>query len=659
MATARQTLLATILIASAPLCAAVGLGPIDGVPRLGAPLSLEIPIEGSALDADDLRVDVPGHAEHARLGASDPVIPRGLEAQVTSASNGRAVVRLKTSKRVMEPVIRFMVRVRWPEGVQVREYQVLLDPPTYVAQAAAPRVVSVTPLPQQAEAPSPRPAPRTHAAPTVNPTIAAHAGQRYGPVASGETLGAIVRRAYVGSGHDDSRVAARIVADNPAAFINGDRDRLLQGAWLSLPSLTALAEPQAPVTTTATADSHRTAIGSPTQAGLSYGPVLPGETLYSISRRVTGAPESRIGTIARRIYTMNPDAFIGGDMNRLMVGSTLALDDNNAASTMAQASVETSSGTGTQASGAMPSAQDVAAIREVLASERARTVELQAKLDQAMAELAALEVRAQALNREIEIKSNQLSQQVASLLDVDSKPAGAAKPAASTEIARPTLSPVSAAVAATDAPQSVSAGSELSTLAEQLLAGQASALAILALVAALLGALAFMLLRKGRKGTRLRSAQHADAERIEAIRHRLSNDDDMTLFDTHDDLNIEVHHEPDIEDDTQVVVAGPATADDIDDNVVLTDSARASKLAKQAAVSMAYEDYAGSKLYIEEAIRLEPHRDEHKMVLLTLHQCLGNHAEADTLIDDLLARREQLSGELRAHVEQLSQRRHG
>ena len=93
--------------------------------------------------------------------------------------------------------------------------------------------------------------------------------------------------------------------------------------------------------------------------------------------------------------------------------------------------------------------------------------------------------------------------------------------------------------------------------------------------------------------------------------------------------------------------------------MVLTDAARASKLAKQAAVSMAYEDYAGSKLYIEEAIRLEPHRDEHKMVLLTLHQCLGNHADADALIDDLLARREQLSGELRAHVEQLSQRRHG
>ncbi|MFT5174970.1 MAG: hypothetical protein ACI8W7_003159, partial [Gammaproteobacteria bacterium] len=48
--------------------------------------------------------------------------------------------------------------------------------------------------------------------------------------------------------------------------------------------------------------------------------------------------------------------------------------------------------------------------------------------------------------------------------------------------------------------------------------------------------------------------------------------------------------------------------------------------------------------------------DEHKMVLVTVFENMGEHAQARKLVDDMLTRREQLSGELLAQVEQLGQR---
>ena len=80
-----------------------------------------------------------------------------------------------------------------------------------------------------------------------------------------------------------------------------------------------------------------------------------------------------------------------------------------------------------------------------------------------------------------------------------------------------------------------------------------------------------MLLRRGPKGARERSLEHDDEDRVEEIRHRLSSDEDASLYDdTHHDLDIEVHQEPDVGDETRIDAGGPASADDIDDNVVLT-----------------------------------------------------------------------------------------
>ena len=91
------------------------------------------------------------------------------------------------------------------------------------------------------------------------------------------------------------------------------------------------------------------------------------------------------------------------------------------------------------------------------------------------------------------------------------------------------------------------------------------------------------------------------------------------------------------------------------ENVHLTDPAHASNLAKEAVAHLAYGDYDSAKTCIEGAIALDPHRDEHKMVLLSVYQSTGQHAQARELVDELLTRREQLPRELRQQVDQFRQ----
>ena len=70
--------------------------------------------------------------------------------------------------------------------------------------------------------------------------------------------------------------------------------------WTLLSALyaTAIAEPTATRVAVTESTTQPSATGSLTDVGAEYGPVRSGETLYSISRRITGAPEAEIASIA-------------------------------------------------------------------------------------------------------------------------------------------------------------------------------------------------------------------------------------------------------------------------------------------------------------------------------------------------------------------------
>lgn len=74
--------------------------------------------------------------------------------------------------------------------------------------------------------------------------------------------------------------------------------------------------------------------------GDSYGPVMPNETLWAISRRVRPNRDLSMQEVMTRLLAANPDAFVNGDMDRLRVGVSLHIPDLGGAT--AAPAVETS-----------------------------------------------------------------------------------------------------------------------------------------------------------------------------------------------------------------------------------------------------------------------------------------------------------------------------
>lgn len=111
----------------------LGLGKIELDSALNQPFSAEI----------EVLVDVPGEMAGlvVQLASRDAFKRAGID-RPQSLSNldfslhkrdGRSFILVKSARPIVEPFLNFLVEVDWKRGNLVREYTVLLDPPTYVA----------------------------------------------------------------------------------------------------------------------------------------------------------------------------------------------------------------------------------------------------------------------------------------------------------------------------------------------------------------------------------------------------------------------------------------------------------------------------------------------------------------------------------------------
>jgi pilus assembly protein FimV len=466
-------------------------------------------------------------------------------------------------------------------------------------------------------------------------------------VRSGETLYAIAAAAYPEQASEMSRVMTAIVARNPGAFLNGDVNRMLTGVMLILPAKEDTAKAPGPA-----ADARHAATSTYT--------VMPGDTLYAIARRELGVSGDGLAQTVARLYADNADAFLDGDRDRLQVGAVLRLGvsadatvpvaiPTSAPATVAAvvpagASVEHSeqraaarkdAAAGDQAARsdvsiatvptvtAVPLPQlselvdQVSAADETITSEEASSSALRSRLDALLGELESLRARDAELTAKTEAVTAALMNR---RLDAAS---GSPAPAP-----------------ATAQPASSSAGSGIAALTTGPAAGGAGFgfwVGAGALILALLGGAVFARRRGGAAPEpRAVADEEATRRKLAEVRERHGSTGSFEA------------------EDLQAAGADVAPRDP--GNVHMTEAAHASALAKEAAVHLAYGDYKTAKRNIEEAIRMDPHRDEHKMLLITVYENTGEHAKAREIVDDLLTRREQLPRELRQQVEQL--RRH-
>ncbi len=270
-----RTALALALALASGTAAALGLGQIEVKSRLGQPFLAEIPIiSNDPSELESLQAELASPITFARIGLQPP---SGVVADLQFASAldaaGRPIIRVTSDQPVNEPLLTFLVSVDWGQGRLVREYSALLDTPRTVSAPLQPAIdETVVSAPNVIERPA-EPVATAEPAPEPAPT--------------------------------DEQVAGQPDAANPDA-IAPTPEAVPPPMQASAPQAVAVAPPPAEMSTGS--DIH----------------VRRGDTLSEIAGRVQAASVDQ-AMIA--LLRANPDAFIGGNINRLKAGAVLRVPD--------------------------------------------------------------------------------------------------------------------------------------------------------------------------------------------------------------------------------------------------------------------------------------------------------------------------------------------
>jgi pilus assembly protein FimV len=238
--------LALGLTVSSPFADAAGLGRLTVQSGLGQPLKAELEVTAVGRDEmPSLQVKLaPLSAFRAANLDFNPALSN-LRFALDKRADGSYYVRINSPQAVNEPYLDLMIELTWATGRVIREYTVLLDPPSLRQQAdvvapvapraaAAPAPAPVRPAPAAAApTPAPVPAPVPAQAAAAKPATKAPEGTY--TVKTGDTLGKIASQNKPAGVSLDQMLVA-MFRQNPEAFSGSNMNRLKAGAKLSIPS---------------------------------------------------------------------------------------------------------------------------------------------------------------------------------------------------------------------------------------------------------------------------------------------------------------------------------------------------------------------------------------------------------------------------------------
>jgi len=238
---------------------ALGLGRVAVQSSLGESLRAEIDVTSLAPEeAASLRVRVAPPEAYRAAGVDYNAALTGTQAVLQRRPDGRAVLQITSDRTVQEPFVDVILELTWSSGRLVREFTLLLDPPTSrMAQAPAPAAPATAPSISAAPTPAPaapaaeaRPQPERRAAPSrpavtaapsegaVRPAPGGAASDDEYRVRNGDTLSRIASRTQRPGASLDQMLVA-LFRGNSQAFIDNNMNRLKAGSVLNVPSADA------------------------------------------------------------------------------------------------------------------------------------------------------------------------------------------------------------------------------------------------------------------------------------------------------------------------------------------------------------------------------------------------------------------------------------
>lgn len=234
---------------------ALGLGEIKLDSFLNQPLSASVDLLNTgSLHQDEIKVRLATREDFDKLGLDRAYFLTDIKFEVVMDHGGRAHIKMTSDQPVLEPYLDFLVEARWPSGRLLREYTVLIDPPSFVQSenvvSASERVETVEGIPAPAKKKSEAAASsgtkvnvrKSDLGPGEMPqrdfnAAAAGApapGTRY-MISRDDTLWTIASRAQP-DGASVYQTMLDIQRLNPNAFINGNINRVKAGYIIYLPT---------------------------------------------------------------------------------------------------------------------------------------------------------------------------------------------------------------------------------------------------------------------------------------------------------------------------------------------------------------------------------------------------------------------------------------
>ncbi|WP_426415911.1 type IV pilus assembly protein FimV [Aestuariirhabdus sp. LZHN29] len=115
---------------------ALGAGEITVKSTIGAALWAEIELTGSdPISPQELIAKLASRDQFQRLGVSRDVFLSQLKFELRTNDDGKQFLLVTSKDAVKEPFLNFVLDLQWAKGQLLREYAVLLDPPTIASNA--------------------------------------------------------------------------------------------------------------------------------------------------------------------------------------------------------------------------------------------------------------------------------------------------------------------------------------------------------------------------------------------------------------------------------------------------------------------------------------------------------------------------------------------
>lgn len=226
---------------SAPAAHAVGFGDARVISALNEPLRADIPLlDSQGLEAEQIQVRLADARTLQQMGLEEQSIPDDLELNLQLA-DGEPRVVVRSRGPVTEPYVTLVLDLRMPEGQLLKEFTLLLDPPR-----TSTRAIGFSSATDNGVDPSSGTPAGTIGGASTEANAAAREPDRsvasdaadglYRMGDAPETLWRIASRHLPARGITTQQTMLAILRLNPAAFIDGNINRLKALQTLRLPT---------------------------------------------------------------------------------------------------------------------------------------------------------------------------------------------------------------------------------------------------------------------------------------------------------------------------------------------------------------------------------------------------------------------------------------